>query len=141
MTKTSKYRELGIDPGKTNVREAFTEYIDNDYPNAFVNIVSDPANPDKVFTMHMDGDGSKIVQRILHHFETGEEDIFEGAVDDGISMNTGDIAASGFVNGKWIITDVININALNLPKDIIMNRVAKRFNELISIYKNIIVDF
>jgi len=134
MTETSKYKELGVDPGKSNVRKIFTKYITNDYPDAFVNIVTDPENPEQVFTMHMDGDGSKIVQRVLHYLETGDATIFQGAVDDAVSMNTGDIAASGFITGKWVITDVININAMNIPKDIIMEQVAKRFKELIDIY-------
>ncbi len=131
----SKYKELGVDPAKSVVRKTFTKYIANDYPQAFVNIVVDRHNPDKVFTMHMDGDGSKIVQRVLHYLETKDETIFQGAVDDAISMNTGDIAASGFVDGKWLITDVININALNLPKDIIMQQIARRFGDLFDIYK------
>ncbi len=135
MSNTSKYKELGVDPGKSNVRKIFTKYIANDYPDAFVNIVTDPENPESVFTMHMDGDGSKIVQRVLHYLETGDATIFQGAVDDAISMNTGDIAASGFVTGKWVITDVININAMNIPKDIIMEQVGLRFAELIEIYK------
>ena len=135
MSNTSKYKELGVDPGKTNVRKVFTKHIANDYPDAFVNIVTDPENPESVFTMHMDGDGSKIVQRVLHYLETGDAAIFQGAVDDAISMNTGDIAASGFITGKWVVTDVININAMNIPKDIIMEQVARRFSELINIYK------
>ncbi|MCK5320029.1 hypothetical protein KAJ61_01425 [Candidatus Parcubacteria bacterium] len=135
MSSASKYKELGVDPRKSNVRKIFTKYIANDYPDAFVNIVTDPENPDNVFTMHMDGDGSKIVQRVLHYLETGDVTIFQGAVDDAISMNTGDIAASGFITGKWVVTDVININAMNIPKNIIMEQVAKRFSELINIYK------
>ena len=135
MSNTSKYKELGVDPGKSNVRKIFIKYIANDYPDAFVNIVTDPENIGNVFTMHTDGDGSKIVQRVLHYLETGDATIFQGAVDDAISMNTGDIAASGFITGKWVVTDVININAMNIPKDIIMEQVAKRFSELINIYK------
>jgi phosphoribosylformylglycinamidine cyclo-ligase len=135
MSDTSKYKELGVDPGKSNVRKIFTKYINNDFPDAFVNIVIDPEDPETVFTMHMDGDGSKIVQRVLHYKETGDASIFQGAVDDALSMNTGDIAASGFITGKWVITDVININALDVPKEIIMEQIAKRFSELIDIYR------
>jgi len=135
MTDTSKYKELGVDPGKSIVRETFLKHVANDYPGAFVNIVHDPEILDTVFTQHMDGDGSKIVQRALHYFETGDETIFRGAVDDAISMNTGDIAASGFLYGKWVITDVININAINLPKDKIMQQIAGRISEILDIYK------
>lgn len=135
MDKISKYKELGIDPGKSSVRKAFIDHIQNDYPHAFVNIVHDPEIPDTVFTQHMDGDGSKFVQRALHYFETGDKTIFQGAVDDAISMNTGDIAASGFVFGKWVITDVININGLNLPKDLIMEQIGLRISKLLEMYK------
>lgn len=135
MNKISKYKELGIDPGKSNVRKAFMDRIQNDYPNAFVNIVCDPELSNTVFTQHMDGDGSKFVQRALHYFETKDETIFRGAVDDAISMNTGDIAASGFVFGKWVITDVININSLNLPKSLIMEQIGSRISELLNMYR------
>ncbi|HRY82905.1 MAG TPA: hypothetical protein P5232_04385 [Candidatus Moranbacteria bacterium] len=135
MKKINKYKELGIDAGKKNVRKIFKKNISNDYPSAFVNIVHDPEIAGTVFTQHMDGDGSKIVQRILHYFETKDPTIFQGAVDDAISMNTGDIAASGFLFGKWVITDVININAKNLPKEIIMKQIALRISDLMGLYK------
>ena len=136
MSNTSKYKEFGVDAGKYSVREAFIGYIQNDYPGAFVNIVHDPEMPDTVFTQHMDGDGSKFVQRILHYFETKDKTVFQGAVDDAISMNTGDIAASGFVFGKWVITDVMNINSFNLPKDLIMEQVGLRISEVLNMYKD-----
>ena len=135
IKKINRYKELGIDPNKSKVRKTFSKYVENDYPGAFVNIVQDPEISDTVFTQHMDGDGSKFVQRALHYFETGDETIFQGAADDAISMNTGDIAASGFVSGKWAITDVININGMNLPKDIIMQQIALRISELLNLYK------
>lgn len=68
----SRYKELGIDPGKSSVREIFSKIIDNDFPNAFVNIKCDSEFPGMVFTKHPDGDGSKFVQRVLHYIETGE---------------------------------------------------------------------
>ncbi|MFH0923692.1 MAG: hypothetical protein V1825_03080 [Candidatus Falkowbacteria bacterium] len=136
INKTSKYKELGIDPGKSSVREIFSKIIDNDFPNAFVNIKRDPEFPGMVFTKHPDGDGSKFVQRALHYFETGDESIFQGAVDDALSMNTGDIAASGFVFGQWVITQVININGINLPKDIIMKQIALRVAWLLQLYRD-----
>lgn len=134
--QTSRYKELGIDPSKFSVREIFSKIIDNDFPNAFVNIKRDPDIPGMVFTKHPDGDGSKFVQRALYYFETGDESIFQGAVDDALSMNTGDIAASGFVFGQWVITQIININGINLPKDIIMKQIALRVARLLQLYQN-----
>ena len=136
--KKSKYEQLGIDPEKQAVRKIFKPYIANDFPNSFVNIVRDPCDcfeHPTVFTMHMDGDGSKFVQRALHYFETGDETIFRGAVDDAWSMNMSDIAASGFVFGKFVLTDLININGLNLSKNLVMQQIGHRISELLDLYK------
>ncbi len=132
----SKYKELGIDPNKSSVREIFGKIVDNDFPNAFVNIKRDPEIPGMVFTKHSDGDGSKFVQRALHYFETGDDSIFQGAVDDAFSMNSGDIAASGFVCGKWVLTQTININGINLPKKKIMKQNALRVAWLLQLYRS-----
>jgi len=135
MTK-SKYEELGVDADKRSVREIFGKIVRNDFPGAFVNIVRDPEILGKVFTMHADGDGSKMVQRLLHYRETGDEQIFQGAVDDAFSMNSGDIAASGFVFGRWVINQIININAFNAPKELIMKQIALRVESLLKLYES-----
>lgn len=131
----SKYEQLGVDAGKVNVRRAFKRHIDNEFPFAFVNIVSDPLKRGWVRTQHMDGDGSKFVQRLLVHAETGNETVIRGAVDDALQMNLGDIAASGFVFGPIMVTDVLNINGKNVPKDVVMEQVGSRFGELMEMYR------
>ncbi len=136
MKRKSEYEKLGVDPAKSIVREIFGKIIDNDFPYAFVNIKRDQEIPGTVFTKHSDGDGSKFVQRVLHYLETDDESIFQGAVDDALAMNTGDIAASGFVFGKWVITEIININGFNIPKDIIMEQIALRVGRLLQLYKD-----
>lgn len=133
--KKSQYAELGVDAHKGLVKKSFRPIIDNDYPLAFCNIVKDRLNPGFVLTQHMDGDGSKMLQRLLHFHETGDATVFRGAVDDAWSMNTGDIAASGFVD-ELFLTDVININAEFAPKDVIMEQFAIRFAELKKLYIN-----
>lgn len=130
------YAKLGVDSGKKEVREVFDQYVDNDFPEAFVNIVRDPSRPGEVFTQHMDGDGSKFVQRLLIFKETGDANIIRGAVDDAVSMNLGDIAAAGFVNGKIVITDVIDINGFNVPKKEIMEQIGERFREIKELYRS-----
>lgn len=132
----SKYAALGVDAGKANVREAFGRHIDNEFPSAFVNIIRDPMRRGWVRTQHMDGDGSKFVQRLLNFAETGDRRVIGGAVDDALQMNLGDIAASGFVYGPIMVTDVININRFNTPKDLIMKEVGQRFGELMEMYRN-----
>lgn len=135
MSKESLYQQLGVDAQKEGVKKAFKKIIDNEYPNAFVNIITDPYDPELVMTQHQDGDGSKFVQRLLHYRETGDASIFDGMVDDALSMNTGDIAASGFVFGHWLISDVLNVNLPTDLKNLVMKRVARRFAELKKLYQ------
>ncbi|MFH1608408.1 MAG: hypothetical protein ABH951_00105 [Patescibacteria group bacterium] len=136
MSELSKYEKLGVDPDKSTVREIFGAIIDNDYPGAFVNIVQDPFDSSRVLTQHQDGDGSKFVQRALHYHLMGGKEIFRYMVDDALSMNTGDIAASGFVFGPWMITDVLNVGFdFKLGyKETIMRAVAIRMQELKELY-------
>lgn len=131
----SMYEQLGVDSSKKSVCDTFEKVVDNEYPNAFVNVISDPLNPKRVLTQHQDGDGSKFIQRLLHYYETGDENIFLGMVDDALSMNTGDIAAAGFVFGPIIVSDVLNLGVTADLKKIIMDKVAQRFSELKALYR------
>lgn len=128
------YAKLGVDATKGSVRKAFSRHIDNDFPGAWVNIIRDTRHPGEVVTQHMDGDGSKILQRLLMSVENGELSVIAGMVDDGVGMNTGDVAAAGFVGWQtW--TDVLNLNAFHIPKDAIMSVVGARFAELRALYR------
>jgi len=135
QSEETQYQQLGVDANKESVREAFGKIINNEYPGAFVNIVSDPFDESRVMTQHQDGDGSKFIQRILGYCETGDPTIFRGAVDDALAMNTGDIAASGFVFGPWLITDVLNLNLTKEAKLVVMEQIATRFLELKTLYE------
>ena len=134
MKSKNQYEELGIDPDKQSVREIFEKIIDNEYKGAFVNIVTDPFCANRVVVQHQDGDGSKLLQRLLHYHETGDPTVFRGMVDDALSMNTGDIAACGFVFLPWLVTDVLNVNFPKELKNIIMKEVAIRLAELKKLY-------
>ena len=135
--KTTIYADLGVDAGKHDVRATFGKVVHNDFPGAFVNIIHDPTTPGTVVTQHGDGDGSKPIQRILRYLETGDPSCFAGAVDDAVSMNMGDIAASGFLFGLTIWTDNLNIRNIPnvLPKKVVMRAFAQRFHELITLYQ------
>ncbi len=132
----SKYAALGVDAMKVSVRKVFGSLVDNDFPGAFVNIVRDPDRPGQVFTGHMDGDGSKFIQRVLMYRELGDPRIFRGAADDALSMNTGDIAAAGFVSGLMTVTDILNVNGFNVPKQVIMEQIGDRLAELRDMYRH-----
>lgn len=134
--RESQYAKLGVDAMKGSVRKVFGSLVDNDFPGAFVNIVRDPECLGEVFTGHMDGDGSKFIQRVLMYREFGDPEIFRGAADDALSMNTGDIAAAGFVFGLMTVTDILNVNGFNVPKQIIMEQIGGRLAELRDLYRN-----
>lgn len=129
------YAALGVDSSKEGVRKTFSGAIDNDFLGAWVNIMRDPWHPGEVLTMHVDGDGSKGLTRLLIYLLTGNIAILDGAVDDGISMNTGDIAAAGFTDMQmW--ADVLNINGLKIPyKAQVLERIGQRFCELRALYQ------
>ena len=136
MRQKSQYAELGVDAGKKNVRKTFGPIVENQYPNAFVNIIDHPTQEGVVCTLHMDGDGSKFVQRLLIYFEVLYPGVFWGAVVDAMEMNMGDIAASGFVDGPIIIADTININGNNVPKDVILEQIAVGFTDTLELYRD-----
>lgn len=137
MTEESQYAKLGVDAMKGSVRKVFGQLVDNDFPGAFVNIVRDPERLGEVFTGHMDGDGSKFIQRVLMYRESGSNDqtIFRGAADDALSMNTGDIAAAGFTSGVLTVTDILNVNGFNVPKQEVMEQIGGRLAELMDLYR------
>jgi phosphoribosylformylglycinamidine cyclo-ligase len=134
MPKKSIYEKLGVDPHKDSVRGVFEKIVKNDFPNAFCVMTRDTKNPGWVKVKHSDGSGSKSIQRCLHYFETGDETIFQEEIFDALSSNTGDIAASGFVD-TYEVTDVININSKNVPKDTILKQLGLGFLKMIELYK------
>lgn len=132
----SMYAKMGVDASKENVKAAFAKTNETEYPGAWVNIITAFFNPDWAVTQHMDGDGSKMIQRLLHYFETGDKSILRGAADDALAMNTSDIAASGFVFGQTIFTDVLNLNLPPDVKEVLMSELAHRFGELRELYRS-----
>lgn len=134
MAKQSIYEKLGVDPHKDSVRGVFERIVKNDFPDAFCVMARDQKNPGWVKVKHSDGSGSKSIQRCLHYFETGDETIFQEEIFDALSSNTGDIAASGFID-TYEVTDVININSKNVPKDTILKQLGLGFLKMIELYK------
>jgi phosphoribosylformylglycinamidine cyclo-ligase len=132
--KGSVYEELGIDPHKARVKEIFGAIKRNDFPRAFCNIIYDPEHPAYAVTKHCDGSGSKSIQRCLHYLETGDASIFEDDVLDALSMNTGDVAAGGFVE-RYYLTDIIAINSARIDKEKVLRGIAIGMAKAIELYK------
>jgi phosphoribosylformylglycinamidine cyclo-ligase len=135
VTHKDLYKRLGVDSGKGSVRKAFKGVLQNEFPGAFVNIVADPMVPGWVMTQHVDGDGSKIVARLIRYLESGISAILKGVVDDGMTMNYADVAAAGFVYGYSVITDSLNVGVPENIKKPLMVSVSARITELIKLYK------
>lgn len=139
MGKKSVYEKLGVDPHKDTVKNIFEKIVRNDFPNAFCVMTRDKENPGRVKAKHSDGSGSKSIQRCLHYFETGDKTIFQGDIDDALSSNASDIAASGFVE-LYELTDVVNINSKNVPKDVILKQLGIGIQKNIELYKQFGID-
>lgn len=129
----SQYAALGVDAGKEGVREEFSG-IPNDFPGSFVTIRRSKLFPGFVRTQHGDGDGSKSIARVLMYHLTGNDSWFRGMVDDALSMNFGDIAAGGFVDGEFNVTDIINLNGFHVPKQKMLHAINVRMQELLALY-------
>lgn len=133
------YEKLGVDPHKDSVKSIFEKIVQNDFPGAFCVMKRDPKQPNIVRAKHSDGSGSKSIQRCLHYFETGDETIFQGDIDDAFSSNASDIAASGFVENIEL-TDVVNINSKNVPKDIILKQMGIGIQKNLDLYRKYGID-
>lgn len=133
----SQYAMLGVDAGKEGVRKAAALLNEESiFPGSFVIIMQDPFNDHRVVTIHTDGDGSKNIQRFLHYQETGDPQILAYMADDALGMNTGDIAASGFINGPWLISNNLNLNMeKGFKNDVFLPLLLKRFKELQALYE------
>ncbi|PIU78707.1 MAG: hypothetical protein COS72_02160 [Candidatus Moranbacteria bacterium CG06_land_8_20_14_3_00_43_56] len=134
MAKKSIYEKLGVDPHKGAVKSVFEKIVRNDFPGAFCVMARDKKNPGFMKVKHSDGSGSKSIQRCLHYFETRDETIFQGDINDALSSNASDIAASGFIE-HYELTDVVNINSKNVPKDIILGQLGMGIQKNIELYK------
>jgi len=135
--RISQYEQLGIDSSKGSVRKTFKVVNDNEFPGAWVNMITDPSSPDRVVTQHSDGPGSKLVQNLMHYFEAKDATVLGYLIDDALSMNGSDIGSAGFVFQPWVVTNTININKFAFPegfKEILMEEIAQRLLELKELY-------
>ncbi len=132
--KKSQYDRLGVGAGKEDVHGVFSGKVRQDFPGAFVNIVRSALFPGYVSTQHPDGDGSKSILRLLMYKITQDKKWLYGMVDDAWSMNFGDVACAGFVGGEFMVTDVLNLNRFNVPRQLILEVIEERVAELIKLY-------
>src|SRR5690606_1796690 len=95
------------------------------FPKAFCKITEDYLTgvPDNCNIIHSDGSGTKSIIAYLWYKETGDASVFRGIAQDSIVMNLDDLLCVG-VNGRILISNTLNRNALNCPGEVVANLIA-----------------
>ena len=105
---------------KTEVHAAVDKLEAGLFPGAFCKITEDylSGDPDKCNVIHADGAGTKSIVAYLWYKETGDASVFRGIAQDSIVMNLDDLLCVG-VNGRILISNTVNRNALNCPGEVV----------------------
>jgi phosphoribosylformylglycinamidine cyclo-ligase len=118
--EASRYQARGVSSDKIEVHHVVDKLDSGAFPNAFCKITEDflSGDPDRCNVIHADGSGTKSIIAYLHYKETGDASIFHGIAQDSIVMNLDDLLCVG-VNGRILISNTINRNALNCPGEVV----------------------
>jgi phosphoribosylformylglycinamidine cyclo-ligase len=116
----SRYQARGVSADKTEVHNAVDQLDQGLFPGAFCKITEDflSGDPNKCNVIHADGAGTKSIVAYLWYKETGDASVFRGIAQDSIVMNLDDLLCVG-VNGRILISNTVNRNALNCPGEVI----------------------
>ncbi len=116
----SRYQARGVSADKTEVHDAIDDLDEGIFPGAFCKITEDflSGDPEKCNVIHADGAGTKSIVAYLWYKETGDPSVFRGIAQDSIVMNLDDLLCVG-VDGRILISNTINRNALNCPGEVI----------------------
>jgi phosphoribosylformylglycinamidine cyclo-ligase len=121
--KVMKYEKRGVSADKKDVHEAIKHLDKGLYPQAFCKILPDFLYGDEQYAliMHADTAGTKTSLAYLYWKETGDENVWEGIVQDAIVMNIDDLACSGAAS-NFILSSTIGRNK-NLISGEVISRV------------------
>jgi len=116
----SRYQARGVSSDKTEVHNVVDNLDHGLFSNAFCKITEDylTGNPEHCNVIHADGSGTKSIIAYLAYKETGDTDVFHGISQDSIVMNLDDLLCVG-VNGRILISNTVNRNALNCPGEVV----------------------
>ena len=116
----SRYGARGVSADKTEVHNAVDQLEQGLFPGAFCKITEDylSGDPARCNVIHADGAGTKSIIAYLWYKETGDTSVFRGIAQDSIVMNLDDLICVG-VDGRILISNTINRNALNCPGEVI----------------------
>ena len=119
-TAESRYQARGVSADKTEVHNAVDTMEAGLFPGAFCKVTEDflSGDPDKCNVIHADGAGTKSIVAYLQYKETGDASVFRGIAQDSIVMNLDDLLCVG-VNGRILISNTVNRNALNCPGEVV----------------------
>lgn len=120
-----RYQARGVSADKNEVHDVVDKLDHGLFPNAFCKITEDflTGNPEQCNVIHSDGSGTKSIIAYLAYKETGDAGVFKGISQDSIVMNLDDLLCIG-VNGRILISNTVNRNALNCPGEVISALIA-----------------
>jgi len=126
-----RYQARGVSSDKLEVHQAVDKLDRGLFPRAFCKITEDflTGNPDNCNIIHSDGSGTKSILAYLAYKESGDAEVFQGISQDSIVMNLDDLLCVG-VNGRILISNTVNRNALNCPGEVIANLITGSENFL-----------
>jgi phosphoribosylformylglycinamidine cyclo-ligase len=126
-----RYQARGVSSDKTEVHKVVDKLDHGLFDNAFCKITEDwlTGNPDLCNVIHADGSGTKSILAYLSYKETGDASVFHGISQDSIVMNLDDLLCVG-VNGRILISNTVNRNALNCPGEVVAALIAGSENFL-----------
>ncbi len=115
-----RYQARGVSSDKTEVHDVVDKLDHGLFANAFCKITEDylTGNPEHCNVIHADGSGTKSIIAYLAYKETGNTEVFHGISQDSIVMNLDDLLCIG-VNGRIVISNTVNRNALNCPGEVV----------------------
>ena len=120
-----RYQARGVSSDKTEVHNVVDKLDHGLFRRAFCKITEDflTGHPDNCNIIHSDGSGTKSILAYLAYKESGDPEVFEGISQDSIVMNLDDLLCVG-VNGRILISNTVNRNALNCPGEVIAHLIA-----------------
>lgn len=115
-----RYQARGVSADKTEVHRVVDRLDHGLFDNAFCKITEDylTGNPEQCNIIHADGSGTKSIIAYLAYKESGDPAVFHGIAQDSIVMNLDDLLCAG-VNGRILISNTVNRNALNCPGEVV----------------------
>ena len=114
------YQARGVSSDKKEVHKVVDALDRGLLPKAFCKITEDYLTgvPENCNIIHSDGSGTKSIIAYLWYKESGDPSVFRGIAQDSIVMNLDDLLCVG-VNGRILISNTVNRNALNCPGEVI----------------------